>query len=92
MVRGGFNDLVGIRCCSTKVAEMKFPVDPPSSMIDAGKFLLMFAFIFINSDDVEVGVFTELMYNGVDEVLVEDNSEDASSSSTELVRFPSASC
>ena len=91
MIRGGVNDLVGIRCCSTKVVEMKFPVDPPSNIIDAAKFLLIFAFIFIKSDDVAVVVFTELIYNGVDEGLFTDSSGGAPSSSTESVRFPSAS-
>ena len=71
---------------------MKFPVDPPSNITDAAKFLLIFAFIFIKSDEVGMYVFTELMYNGEGEGFVTDNSEEAPSSSTEFARFPMASC
>ena len=62
---------------------MKFPVDPPSTIIDAIIFLL---------DDVAVDMAAELMYNGVDEDLVIDDAEEAPSLSTESDRFPDFSC
>jgi hypothetical protein len=71
---------------------MKFPVDPPSTIIDAVIFLLIFAFNFIRSDDVTVDMAAELMYNGIDEDLVIDDSEEAPSLSTESDRFPNFSC
>jgi hypothetical protein len=67
-------------------------VDPPSTIIDAVIFLLIFAFNFIRSDDVTVDMAAELMYNGIDEDLVIDDSEEAPSLSTESDRFPNFSC
>ena len=89
MTRGGFKGLTSKWFCSTNIVEMKFPVDPPSNIIDAFTFLLTFAVIFINSDGVAV-VCTELMYIGIDGDWVVQDSEEAPSLSTESARFPTA--